>query len=156
MDAIRRRSLRFIDGTILAGLNAGKIFGFLGSGRESVDIDDASSEPSVRFPNLSDEGWPGFTVPLPPGADFQYAAAGPLTRIALWQVFESREDIATYLEGRHPDVRFARISDRVWEAALPEGVKLHLSETGEGRVLLIVRQVRDPESIGNLLRARYS
>jgi hypothetical protein len=156
MDAIRRRSLRFIDGTILVGLNAGKIFGFLGSGRESVDIDDASSEPSVRFPNLSDEGWPGFTVPLPLGANFQYAAAGMLTRIAIWQAFESREDIATYLESRHPDLRFARTSGRAWGADLPEGVKFQLSETSKGAVLVIVRQVRDPESIGNVLRARYS
>lgn len=156
MDAIRRRSLRFTDRTILVGLNAGKIFGFLGSGRESVDIDDASSEPSVRFPNLSDEGWPGFTVPLPPGANFQYAAAGTLTRIAIWQAFESREDIASDLESRRPDLRFARTSGRAWIANLPEGVKLQLSETSKGAVLVMVRQVRDPESIGNVLRARYS
>lgn len=156
MDAIRRRSLRFIDRTILAGLNAGKIFGFLGSGRESVEIDEASSEPTVRFPNLSDEGWPGFTVPLPLGANFQYAAAGPLTRIALWLVVESREDIATYLESRQPDLRLTKTSSRVWEADLPERVKLQLAETSRGPVLMIVRQVRDPESIGNVLRARYS
>lgn len=156
MDAIRRRSLKFIDRTVLVGLNAGKIFGFLGSGRESIDIDDTSPEPTVRFPDLADEGWPGFSVPLPRGANFQYAAAGPLTRIALWQAYEDCEEIAASLESRRSDLHFAKSSDRGREADLPEGVNVRLFDTGKGPVLLMIRQVRDPESVGNVLRARYS
>lgn len=156
MDAVRRRSLRFIDRAVLVGLNAGKVFGFLGSGRESIDIDDASSEPTVRFPDLADEGWPEFSVPLPRGANFQYAAAGPLTRIALWQAYEDCDEIAANLESRRSDLHFEKNSDRGREADLPEGVNVRLFDTGRGPVLLMIRQVRDPESIKNVLRARSS
>lgn len=153
MDAIRHGILKSVDRTALITLNAGKIFGFLGSGRDSVDIEPDSAAPVVRFRDLSVEGWPAFEVPLPLGAEFRYAAAGPLTRVALWQVLGGHEDIIADLENRQSDLRFARLSDGVSEASLPTNVRLNLSGTGD-EIVLMIRQVREPEYIGEVLRAR--
>jgi hypothetical protein len=153
MNAIRRGILRAVDRTILVGLNAGKLFGFLGSGRDSVEIDEDSAEPSVRFRDLANEGWPAFSVPLPIGANFRYAAAGTLTRVALWQVFGRRDEVVADLESRS-DLRFARKPGGAWEADLPANVNLRIADTGKGMVLLMIRQSREPESIGEVLRAQ--
>ena len=153
MDAIRRSVLRGVDRTVLAGMNAGKIFGFLGSGRESVDIDEDPVAPSVGFRDLADEGWPSFRVPLPPGAVFRYAGAGPLTRVGLWQVPGTRAQIADELERRHGDLRFDRLR-AAWEAELPDNVSLRIVDAGNDDALLMVRQQREPEAIVDVIRAR--
>lgn len=152
MDAVRRNVLRAVDRTVLAGLNAGKIFGFLGSGRDMVDIVEDPVGPSVGFRDLAGEGWPAFRVPLPPGAVFRWAGAGPLTRICLWQVPGTRAQIADELEKRHAELRFDR-TRAAWAAGLSDNVNVRIVDAGHGDALLMVRQEREPESIADVIRA---
>ena len=66
--------------------NAGKTFGFLDDGRDLVAVTGDEDGPVATFPDHSDEGWPEVRVGLPAGAEFVYAANGPLSRVAIWSV----------------------------------------------------------------------
>lgn len=154
MDRIRRGILRAADQLTLAGLHAGKTFGFLGSGLDSVVHEEGQSGPVVRFPDLSPEGWPGFVVPLPGVAQFRYASAGPLSRMALWQVSERQDRVIGELEGRPDGPRFEAQRDGAREASLGEGITVRVRHDGSDGSFLVVKQVREPEKIVDVIRSR--
>ncbi len=154
MNRIRRSILRAADQLTLAGLHAGKTFGFLGSGLDSVVHEEGQSGPVVRFPDLSLEGWPGFVVPLPRGAQFRYASAGPLSRMALWEVSEKQDRVIGELEGRPDGPRFAAQPEGAREASLGEGITVRVHQYRSDGSLLVVKQVREPERIVDVIRSR--
>ena len=154
MNGIRRGILRAADQLTLVGLHAGKMFGFLGSGLDSVVHDEGESGPVVRFPDLSSEGWPEFVVALPVHAQFRYASAGPLSRMALWHVPERRDRVIGELEGRPDGLRFEVKADGSREATLGEGTTVRAHEEKPDGTLLAVKQVREPGAIADVLRSR--
>jgi len=154
MDGIRRGILRAADQLTLAGLHAGKIFGFLGSGLDSVVHEEGESGPVVRFPDLSAEGWREFVVPLPTDAQFTYASAGPLSRMALWGVAEKRDRVLGELEGRPDGLRFEAQPDGSREATLGEGITVRVHDRRSNGTMLVVTQVREPGAIKDVIRSR--
>lgn len=154
MKEMRRGILRAADQLALVGLHAGKMFGFLGSGLDSVVHEEGQSGPVVRFPDLSSEGWPEFVVPLPSHAHFRYASAGPLSRMALWEVPEKKDRVIGELEGRPDGLRFEAQADSSREATLGEGITIRVNRVGSEGSFLAVKQVRKPEAIADVIRSR--
>lgn len=154
MDAIRRGLLRAADQVTMAGLHAGKFFGFLGSGRDLIQIDQGASGPVVCFHDHTDEGWPGFSVPIPPDAEFRYAASGPLSRVALWQSVQPEQQVLDDLGSREDGVQFSNNAEGVAEARFTDSVSLRVKGIRNGTTAVIVQQVREPEIIETVIRAR--
>ena len=154
MDGIRRGILRAADQLTLAGLHAGKTFGFLGSGLDSVGHEEGESGPAVRFPDLGSEGWPEFVAPLPTEAQFGYASAGTLSRLALWKVPDQPDRVAGELEGRPGGLRFEAQRDGALEASPGEGITIRIRQAGADGSVLLVKQVRKPDRIADVIRSR--
>jgi len=154
MDGIRRGILRAADQLTLVGLHAGKTFGFLGSGLDSVVHEEGGSGPAVRFPDLALEGWPEFVAPLPREAQFVYASAGPLSRMAVWKVPDQQDRVAGELDGRLGGRRFEAQRDGALEASLGEGITIRVRQARSDGSILAVKQVREPDRIPDVIRSR--
>lgn len=135
--------------------NAGKSFGFLPDGREHVEVEEGPSGPVVTFANHADEGWPELRVGLPESTTFNYAAAGPVTRIATWTVDAEMDAVLGELAA-HPEVPdFERGTGRKVDIALDDDAELRVAPHGEGRTGLLLRQRRDPGVVPEVLKRRY-
>jgi hypothetical protein len=93
---------------------------------------------------------------LPFGAIFRHAAAGPLSRVALWQVSEPAEQVLGDLEDRRDEIRFTQKADGVHEAELPDHVTLRVNGHEPGMTLMVVKQERDADVIPDVIRARLT
>jgi len=135
--------------------NAGKSFGFLPDGREHVEVEEGPSGPVVTFVDHADEGWPTLRVGLPGSATFNYAAAGPITRVATWTVDAGLDPVLRELAA-HPEVPdFERGTGRRVAIPLGDDAELRVAPHGEGGTGLFLRQRRDPSVVPEVLNRRY-
>ncbi|MBT8396073.1 MAG: hypothetical protein HKO65_07575 [Gemmatimonadetes bacterium] len=157
MDPIREGIIQIAD-NVSAGLqNACQTFGFLPDGRELVDMSETDHGLKVAFSDRSEEGWPGFTVNLPAEALFSHAWIGFLARRAAWTVRQAPKAVVDHLSAYNEGFPApGRRSYRGWTFLLDDGVEIGVGGARDGIVFLAVKQTREPESIGDAIKARNS
>ena len=154
MDAFRRGLVRAADDFSLAFQNAGKSFGFLDDGRDLIAMSGDDAAPVVTLPDHSDEGWPEVRVGLPVGSVFRSAINGPLSRVATWSVARTASEVLRELSS-NPDVpRLERRAGGGVVATLEANAILKVKSVNAESTWLLVKQLREPEAIGVVLRNR--
>jgi hypothetical protein len=108
----------------------------------------------ARLRDHADEGWPAVETALPPGARFQHAITGPLTRAAAWTVAVPETDVIEDLAGRPDAPRFEPRAGGGAVAALEPNARLTVCAARSGGTMLVLKQVRDPDAIPRALRKR--
>ena len=154
MDAFRRGSMRVADDISLIIQNAGKTFGFLDDGRDLVAVTGDKDGRVATFPDHSDEGWPEVRVVLPAGAEFIYAANGPLSRVAIWSVGRVESEVLEELSSNPDAPRFEPRARGGVTATLGGNVTIKIRGVKAKSTVLSMRQVREPESIVEVLQNR--
>lgn len=135
--------------------NAAKSVGFLPDGREHVEVEEGPEGRVVTLADHADEGWPELRVGLPASATFNYALAGPVTRVATWTV-DAEPDAVLRELAEHPEVPdFGRGSGRHVEIDLGDDAELRVGPHDSGRTGLLLRQRRDPAVVPEVLKRRY-
>jgi hypothetical protein len=155
MDPIREGVLKFFDKTSFALQNAGQTFGFLPDGRELVQISEVATGLTVTFSDRADEGWPGFSLSIPPEASFSHATMGILTRTGFWDVPLAPKAVADHLANNNhgfpaPD----RSSASGRSFSLNDDVEVKVAGSRQRGSFLVVKQTRDADSIEDAIRAR--
>ena len=154
MDEFRKGVLRAVDNLTLAFRNAGQAYAFLGSGREMIHVSENGSGLTAQFADLADEGWPPFEVRLPSGAEFQHAMSAQLSRVALWRVWRSEAEVVAELRSEPAALAFKTRSGGGFQARLDNNARVRVRGVPGGGTIMSIRQVREPEMIGEVLRAR--
>lgn len=154
MDAFRTSLIQTADDIALALQNAGRTFGFLADGRDLVVTSGDGESRIASFPDHSDEGWPEVSVPLPPDAEFAYAAMGPLTRVARWKIAHSEAGVLEGLSAMSQALRFQRRSGGGAVATLESNATLKVRGVTSGMTLLSFEQTRQPDTIRAAIRKR--
>ncbi len=154
MDALRKGLMEMADVASLAFQNAGKSFGFLDDGRDLVRVAGGEDAPVVTLPDHSDEGWPEVSVHLPRGARFRYAANSPLSRVAIWVVDRAESDVLAELSSQPQSPQFSPRKIGGVAASLGVNATLKVRGVNPASTLLSIRQLRDPDAIGEVLRGR--
>jgi hypothetical protein len=154
MNRLGSSLFRLADDVAFSVQNAGKTFGFLSDGRDLVEIVAGSVGSVAILPDHEDEGWPELRIVIPEGAQFQYAASGPLTRVAIWTVDRPLADVVRELTSRpdgppEPSSVAARV---VFD--LGGSGELRLKAAESERTLIVLRQRRDPDAVVTVLKSR--
>lgn len=155
MNAVGKSLLRLADDISLAMHNAGISFGFLGDGRDLIEISEGVDGRIARFPDHSDEGWPEVHTALPGDARFQYAASGPLSRVALWTVARAESEVVKRLSSRTDGPAFKPRVQGGAIAKLGPGATVQVKGASGAVTVVRIKQTRAPEAIGEVLRNRY-
>lgn len=152
VNGLRRVMLETADKVALSVQNVAKVFAFSSSGRDLVEETELSDGPGVCFPDHADEGWPGFTAPLPRNAQFSHAVSGPLTRAGFWKVGQSQTHVLDELGGRADAPDFA-VGPTGADGAGPGDSRMRVSGIQSGS-LIVIKQERDPDMIVEVMRRR--
>ncbi len=127
--------------------------GILGSGRESIQESETDGIRYAEFPDLADEGWPGFRMALPPEATFSHATSGAFYRGAHFHSDLVREELVVrykaavldaglrYQSRDDPKDDFIRTGD------LGGDVRIRVSRTRRGRTTISIGQYRDRDKV---------
>lgn len=143
MDPVRTKLLEVVDSAGGAFRTAAQSFGFLSDERETVEVSNLEDCTEVRFADLSDEGWPGFTVRLPRSAAFSLANSSVLTRSALFRSPASLGQLEAELAAAGLE---RPSSESSWALDLDHDVTLKVA-IGTGKSLFAITQRRDPDSL---------
>jgi hypothetical protein len=80
-----------LDRAYIAGQSAAKSIGFIPRSAAGIrEVRDGTAT-FVEFAALLEDGWPGFRIQLPEGAEFRQAVRGMFLRSCLWQTPQTLE-----------------------------------------------------------------
>jgi hypothetical protein len=171
MNELTRHLMKTADGFGAVTSMVMRTMGFLPDGRELVEEDRGEDRLTVRFPDRSREGWPGFEVHLPPDVEFDHATTSILTRGGMWRGRASVEEVARTIREGCPEgtVRSRRRRSGSVRLCLDgPSVKINLirvdprsktdcrdtEERDRSWTLVLVSQKRDEEGVRRGLEAR--
>ena len=155
MDPVREWIVTVADRASFGIQNAFQTFGFLPDGRELVELSETEVGLKAVFPDRSDDGWSGFTLNIPAESVFSHAMIGFLGRRVQWTVELSPRAVVSHLsthnEGFPEPDRRSRWGRNF---SLENGIEVGVFGSGKGISMLAVRQLREPESIVDAIKAR--
>jgi hypothetical protein len=112
----------------------------------------------VEFPDLGDEGWPGFRMALPPEATFSHATSGAFYRGAHYRTDLVREELVVRYKAALADagLRFQARDDPVEDflrtGDLGGDVRIRITRTRSGTTTISIGQYRDRSRVEAALR----
>ena len=157
MTSLRGLALQGLDTLSGAFQAVFQSYGFLSDNREAV-VERASGDGRFALlPDKPDEGWPAFEFPLPSDAKFQQAASGILSGTAIWSTPQEPAGVSTLMQTHFANRAPAVTQDgSVSTIALADlSVRIRIG-VGAGRTLLAVQQRREPDAVGDALRAKLN
>jgi hypothetical protein len=134
-------------------LNAAKTWGILGSGREAVSEETDGTTRSVVFPDLSDEGWPGFKMTLPAEARLSHTSSGMFYRGAHYLSSLAPEELATRYRAALEDTgigfeaREDHLDEFIRTTDLGGDVRIRIGGRRKGLTPISIGQYRDPARV---------
>lgn len=152
------RIVQTVDRWYVGVQNLARSVGILGSGRESIQDYEAEGLRYTEFPDLSDEGWPGFRMVIPTEAILSHATSGVFYRGAHYRSHLVREELVVrykaalvdaglrYQSRDDPMEDFLRTSD------LGGDVRIRIARTRRGRTTISIGQYRARSNVEAAIR----
>ena len=132
--------------------------GILGSGRESIQESEEDGLRYAEFPDLEDEGWPGFRMVLPPEAAFSHATSGVFYRGAHYRTDLVREELVVRYKAALADAglryqsRDGPKDDFLRTGDLGGDVRIRITRSRRGCTTVSTGQYRDRERVEAAIR----
>ncbi|MFV2006457.1 MAG: hypothetical protein ACC667_03380 [Longimicrobiales bacterium] len=152
--------VRTLDRWYVELLDIAKSLGILGSGRESIrESEDSDGGRWVEFPDLSEEGWPEFTIAIPRDAEFVYATSSVIYRGVNYRSAIGPEELLVAFKGALAEAgaeyqaREDHMDDYLRTTDLGGDVRIRVSPHKDGRTRISVGQYRSGRRVERALRA---
>ena len=152
------RVVQTVDRWYIGVQDIARSVGILGSGRESVQESEAGGLRYAEFPDLSDEGWPGFRMIIPLEADLSHTTAGVFYRGAHYSSELVREELVVRYKAALADAGLRYESrddpreDFLRTGDLGGDVRINIARTRHGRTMVSIGQYRDRSNVEVAIR----
>ena len=138
--------------------NVAKAAGFLGSGRETVNEVTEGDRHYVEFPDLENEGWPGFRFPVPAEATLSHTTSGMFYRGAHYLSPIGPEELALRYKAALAEsaidfeARDDRLDEFIRTFALGGDVRLRIGGQRRGHTPISIGQYRNTGAVEESIR----
>jgi hypothetical protein len=153
------RLVQTVDRWYVGVQDVARSFGILGSGRESVqEVEEDGGLRYVEFPDLADEGWPGFRMVLPDEASFSHATSGAFYRGAHYRSDLVREELVVRYKaalmdaGLRYESRDDPVEDFLRTGDLGGDVRIRVTRSRRGGTTISIGQYRERGRVEAALR----
>ena len=152
------RVVQTVDRWYLGVQDLARSVGILGSGRESIQEHEDEGLRYAEFPDLSDEGWPGFRMVIPPEATLSHTTAGVFYRGAHYHSDLVREELVVRYKAALADAglryqsRDDPMEDFLRTSDLGGDVRIRITRTRRGRTTISIGQHRDRSNVEAAIR----
>ena len=140
--------------------DAAKSLGILGSGRESIrEQEDETGARHVEFPDLADEGWPGFRLGIPRDGVFGHATASVFYRGVQYTSELRPEELLVAFKGALSELgveyeaRDDHLDDYLRTTAFGGDVRIRVRPPDGGRTRISIGQYRSARKVETALRS---
>jgi hypothetical protein len=150
--------VRTVDRWYVGVQDLARSVGILGSGRESIREYEAEGLRYAEFPDLDDEGWPGFRMVLPSEATFSHATSGVFYRGAHFRSDLVREELvvrykaALLDDGLRYESRDDPVEDFLRTGDLGGDVRIRITGSRRGHTTISIGQYRDRANVEAAIR----
>lgn len=150
---IMLKVVRTVDRWYVQVQNLARSVGLLGSGREAIEEVDEDALRYAVFPDLADEGWPGFRMVIPPGATLSHTTASVFYRGAHYRSEVPPEELLVRYKATLADAGLRYQSrddlreDFLRTADLGGDVRIRIARARRGRTAVSIGQYRDHSNV---------
>lgn len=154
--------VRTIDRWYVQMQNLARSVGLLGSGREAITEVDEDSLRYAVFADLSDEGWPGFRMVIPPEATLSHTTASVFYRGAHYRSEVPPEELVVRYKATLADAGLRYQSrddpreDFLRTVDLGGDVRIRIARGRGGRTAISIGQYRDNSNVEAAIREAVS